>query len=85
MYSYGGPNHAFPKEFGNYERLDMSGCTGPLYEFPVKAGAIYSNYADSCRPGENRVIMNACGELCAVVTHRGAATPNGFVLCTVYH
>lgn len=83
MYSYGGIKYNFPKEFGNYEQLNMYGCQGPFYEFPVRRGSLYGNDDNTCEPEEERVIVNDCGDVCAVITHKGAPG-NGFVSCLVH-
>lgn len=76
----------YPKVFNNYEQINMNGCTGQLYEFPVlAAGDVYGNTND-WDPGAERVIIDCQGNLCAVITHIGApAYPtNSFVACA-YH
>ena len=86
MYSYGGEYYSFPKEFWNRENIDMNGCGGgpPWYEFPVRHGARYGDDDNTCSPEGERVIINSCGELCAVITHKYAPTRNGFVPCIVH-
>ena len=79
MYSNGG----FPKSFGNYEgNINTNGCRGPLYEYPVVSHGTFGQDGSWAR-GKDRVIFNACGQLCAVVTHVGALG-NSFRNC-VYH
>ena len=77
----------YPKEFYNNERINMNGCTGDLWEFPVlAAGDVYGN-TNNWSPGMDRVIIDCQGNLCAVVTHTGAPVwpPNGFVPCSYYY
>lgn len=80
MYSY----NNFPKQFYNRENLNMHGCTGPLYEFPLIMGGLYGNDDLSWDPLAERVIIDCSGNLCAVITHKGARGRNGFVECN-YH
>ncbi|KZS93715.1 ustilago Sphaerogena ribonuclease U2 complexed with adenosine 2'-Monophosphate [Sistotremastrum niveocremeum HHB9708] len=56
---------------------------GPWYEFPlVPGGAIYkSTSSHYVSPGTDRVIFTGSGTYCAVVTHTGAASYDGFVAC----
>ncbi|KAI0690272.1 Ribonuclease/ribotoxin [Cytidiella melzeri] len=56
---------------------------GPWYEFPlVPGGSIYtSSSSDYVSPGTDRVIFTESGTYCAVVTHTGAASYDGFVAC----
>ncbi|THH30552.1 hypothetical protein EUX98_g3637 [Antrodiella citrinella] len=56
---------------------------GPWYEFPIMPnGEIYtSTSSDYQSPGTDRVIFTSSGTYCAVVTHTGAASYDGFVAC----
>ena len=52
---------------------------GPLIEFPVFSDGVYGNTGHRSEVETEKVIVTPCGELCAVVTHKGARRPNGFV------
>ncbi|KAF7978717.1 hypothetical protein HWV62_45001 [Athelia sp. TMB] len=56
---------------------------GPWYEYPlVPGGAIYLSPSDNYQsPGTDRVIFTELGTYCAVVTHTGASSYDGFVAC----
>ncbi|KIP04074.1 hypothetical protein PHLGIDRAFT_76528 [Phlebiopsis gigantea 11061_1 CR5-6] len=74
--------HQYYDEASEDITLYCSG-SGPWYEFPIMPnGKIYdstsSNYVS---PGTDRVIFTASGTYCAVVTHTGAASYDGFVAC----
>lgn len=74
--------HQYYDEASEDITLYCSG-SGPWYEFPILPnGKIYdstsSNYVS---PGTDRVIFTASGTYCAVVTHTGAASYDGFVAC----
>ncbi|KAI0796452.1 Ribonuclease/ribotoxin [Irpex lacteus] len=74
--------HQYYDEASENIKLYCSG-SGPWYEFPLlPSGAIYtsseSNYQS---PGTDRVIFTKSGTYCAVVTHTGAASYDGFVAC----
>ncbi|KAK0510307.1 hypothetical protein JMJ35_007701 [Cladonia borealis] len=74
----------YPKPFNNYENINMNGCTGQLYEFPVfEGGAVYGNTND-WNPGADSVIIDCQGNICAVITHTGAPAYNSFVPYTYY-
>ncbi|KAF4573406.1 hypothetical protein AB1N83_007739 [Pleurotus pulmonarius] len=72
----------FPHYFGNGEKLAFpAGCSKPdLFEFPlIHGGTLFNNTSDS---GTDRVVYNEkTGAFCGCMTHTGASTPNGFVLC----
>lgn len=68
----------------NKEKIDMNGCQGPFWEFPVRQGSRYGDDDNTCNPEAERVIVNSCGELCAVITHKYAPERNWFVPC-IYH
>ncbi|KAF7436301.1 hypothetical protein PC9H_003130 [Pleurotus ostreatus] len=71
----------FPHYFGNAELLAFpTGCKKPdLLEFPILHDhTLFSNTSDQ---GADRVVYNKKGDFCGCMTHTGAATPNGFVLC----
>ncbi|TCD68871.1 hypothetical protein EIP91_009586 [Steccherinum ochraceum] len=56
---------------------------GPWYEFPIMpTGKIYTSTSSNYQsPGTDRVIFTSSGTYCAVVTHTGAASEDGFVAC----
>ncbi|KAK7049891.1 hypothetical protein VNI00_005321 [Paramarasmius palmivorus] len=68
--------NGYPHQFRNDEGFSLS-CSSPFFEFPLKKGSVYSGGS----PGADRVIYNSGGSVCACVTHNGAPTTNGFVLC----
>jgi hypothetical protein len=55
----------------------------PSTKFPLMPdGSIYDSTPDNyVSPGTDRVIFMDEGSYCAVVTHTGAATRDGFVAC----
>ena len=83
--SYVSGTRSYPGRFSNYENIDMNGCVEPFFEFPIIQGSRFGDREkDSCEQGGERVIVNGCGETCAVVTHKGARNRNDFVPC-IYH
>lgn len=81
----------YPKDFKNIEELNLQGCPGPQWEYPLFSGGTFGdpNYSpplENGNPrgadaGDDRAIFDCAGRLCAVVTHRGM--PKGkFQLCT---
>jgi len=74
--------HQYYDEPSEHITLWCSG-SGPWYEFPlVPGGAIYTSPPnDYHSPGTDRVVFTGSGTYCAVVTHTGAATYDGFVAC----
>ncbi|KLO18305.1 ustilago Sphaerogena ribonuclease U2 complexed with adenosine 2'-Monophosphate [Schizopora paradoxa] len=74
--------HQYYSESSEHITLYCSG-DGPWYEFPlVPGGAIYtSSNSDYQSPGTDRVVFTESGTYCAVVTHTGAASYDGFVAC----
>lgn len=84
----------YPKDFKNAEGLNLQGCPGPQWEYPLFSGGTWgdTNFTPA-DPDPNkkywkadaradRVIFDCAGRLCAVVTHRGMADPMKFQLCT---
>ncbi|KZV93953.1 Ribonuclease/ribotoxin [Exidia glandulosa HHB12029] len=57
--------------------------SGPWYEFPIMPnGTIYtSTPSHYVSPGTDRVVFTGSGAYCAVVTHTGASSSDGFVAC----
>ncbi|TDL19072.1 Ribonuclease/ribotoxin [Rickenella mellea] len=74
--------HQYFDEPSENIKLYCSG-NGPWYEFPlVPGGTIYTSPPNQYHsPGTDRVIFTQSGTYCAVVTHTGAATYDGFVAC----
>ncbi|KAI5117933.1 hypothetical protein M0805_009441 [Coniferiporia weirii] len=74
--------HQYYDEASEDITLYCSG-NGPWYEFPIMPdGSIYtSSSSNYVSPGTDRVIFTASGTYCAVVTHTGAASYDGFVAC----
>jgi len=73
----------YPHRFYDDEGLKMY-CSGSTwYEWPILANhQIYSSPpGDYHSPGADRVVFNSAGTYCAVITHTGAGTQNGFVAC----
>ncbi|KAJ7080205.1 guanyl-specific ribonuclease C2 [Mycena belliarum] len=69
---------SYPHQFFDDEGLKLF-CSGSSWlEYPILAGGkAYSGGS----PGADRVIFNTAGTYCAVVTHTGASSENGFVSC----
>ena len=72
-YSY----NIYPHEFYNREGLDMHGCTGQLWQFPLFDDWLFGDKYPQDRGlqnfrGVDRLVIDECGHLCAIVTHRGA-------------
>ncbi|KAK7038382.1 Ribonuclease/ribotoxin [Favolaschia claudopus] len=70
---------SYPHTFRNDEGLSMwcSGSTS-FMEYPIlSGGATYTGGS----PGADRVVFNTAGTYCAVITHTGASSTNGFVSC----
>ncbi|KAI0337974.1 Ribonuclease/ribotoxin [Trametopsis cervina] len=74
--------HQYYDEPSEHITLYCSG-SGPWYEFPLMPdGSIYTSTSSHyVSPGTDRVIFTASGTYCAVVTHTGAASEDGFVAC----
>ncbi|KAH8110878.1 ustilago Sphaerogena ribonuclease U2 complexed with adenosine 2'-Monophosphate [Phellopilus nigrolimitatus] len=74
--------HQYYDEKSENITLYCSG-SGPWYEFPIMPdGSIYtSSSSNYVSPGTDRVIFTESGTYCAVVTHTGAASHDGFVAC----
>ncbi|KAK0194448.1 guanyl-specific ribonuclease C2 [Armillaria mellea] len=74
------PINNYPHRYNNYEGLTMR-CTGNVYyEFPIRPSGSYTGGS----PGADRVVFDNSGTYCAVMTHTGASTTNGFVACKGY-
>ncbi|KAK1832036.1 Ribonuclease/ribotoxin [Podospora conica] len=73
-------NNNYPHQFNNREALVFA-ASGPYQEFPVIAGgAVYAGRS----PGADRIVFKPGSSRCEYVgsmTHTGAPTNNGFVLC----
>ncbi|KAL2261656.1 hypothetical protein VTK26DRAFT_3671 [Humicola hyalothermophila] len=70
----------YPHRFNNREGLELA-TDGPYQEFPILPSGVYTGRA----PGPDRVVFdpdyrNDC-VYAGAMTHTGAATTNGFVLC----
>ncbi|KAL5521038.1 hypothetical protein ACEPAG_8960 [Sanghuangporus baumii] len=74
--------HQYYDEPSEHIQLWCSG-NGPWYEFPIMPdGSIYTSTSSHyVSPGTDRVIFTESGTYCAVVTHTGAASYDGFVAC----
>ncbi|KAJ7765978.1 guanyl-specific ribonuclease C2 [Mycena olivaceomarginata] len=69
---------SYPHTFRNDEGLRLF-CSGSSFlEYPILSGG--AAYAGGS-PGADRVVFNTAGTYCAVITHTGAASTNGFVFC----
>ncbi|KAK0223897.1 guanyl-specific ribonuclease C2 [Armillaria fumosa] len=74
------PINNYPHRYYNREGLTMR-CAGKVYnEFPILPSGLYTGAS----PGADRVVFDNSGTYCAVMTHTGASTPNGFVACKGY-
>ncbi|KAH8832413.1 guanyl-specific ribonuclease C2 [Flagelloscypha sp. PMI_526] len=71
-------SNSYPHTFRNDEGLSMW-CSGEsaYNEWPILKSGTYSGGS----PGADRVIFSDNGIYCAVVTHTGASSTNGFVSC----
>ncbi|EKM53271.1 uncharacterized protein PHACADRAFT_259503 [Phanerochaete carnosa HHB-10118-sp] len=74
--------HQYYDESSENISLWCSG-NGPWYEFPIMPnGEIYtSSSSNYVSPGTDRVVFTSDGTYCAVVTHTGASSYDGFVAC----
>ncbi|KAL5483573.1 hypothetical protein ACEPAI_8805 [Sanghuangporus weigelae] len=74
--------HQYYDEPSEHIQLWCSG-NGPWYEFPIMPdGSIYTSTSSHyVSPGTDRVVFTESGTYCAVVTHTGAASYDGFVAC----
>ncbi|KAJ6462456.1 guanyl-specific ribonuclease C2 [Mycena sanguinolenta] len=71
---------SYPHQFFDDEGLELF-CSGSTWmEYPILAGG--KTYTGGS-PGADRVIFNTAGTYCAVVTHTGASSEDGFVSCRV--
>ncbi|PAV18076.1 Ribonuclease ribotoxin [Pyrrhoderma noxium] len=76
----------YPHQYYDYadEHITLY-CSGdgPWYEFPIMPdGSIYYSTSNNyVSPGTDRVVFTESGTYCAVVTHTGASSTNGFVAC----
>ncbi|KAJ6537733.1 guanyl-specific ribonuclease C2 [Mycena capillaripes] len=69
---------SYPHQFFDDEGLELF-CSGSSWlEYPILSGG--RTYTGGS-PGADRVIFNTAGTYCAVVTHTGASSTNGFVSC----
>ncbi|EIN12043.1 guanyl-specific ribonuclease T1 precursor [Punctularia strigosozonata HHB-11173 SS5] len=67
----------YPHTFRNDEGLKLY-CSGSSWEeFPILTSGVYTGGS----PGADRVIFDTSGTYCAVATHTGASSTNGFVSC----
>ena len=77
----------YPKRFWNREGINMLEYRGELWEYPLKSlqsgDATLYGFGTTDK-GPDRVIIDNCGWLCAVVTHTGAKYPLDSVECS-YH
>ncbi|KAF7327098.1 Guanyl-specific ribonuclease C2 [Mycena kentingensis (nom. inval.)] len=69
---------SYPHAFRNDEGLRLFCSGNAWFEWPILTGG--TTYSGGS-PGADRVIFNTAGTYCAVVTHTGAPTTNGFVSC----
>ncbi|EMD34466.1 hypothetical protein CERSUDRAFT_97719 [Gelatoporia subvermispora B] len=69
----------FPHKYNRGDGLTLSGCTGQLYEYPLIKGN--SAFGAGDKVGPDRVLFDQTGVYCASITHTGAPTTNGFLLC----
>ncbi|KAJ7697668.1 guanyl-specific ribonuclease C2 [Mycena rosella] len=68
---------SYPHQFFDDEGLELF-CSGSSWlEYPILTNAAYNGGS----PGADRVIFNTAGTYCAVVTHTGASSEDGFVSC----
>ncbi|KAJ7760640.1 guanyl-specific ribonuclease C2 [Mycena maculata] len=69
---------SYPHQFFDDEKLDLF-CSGSTWlEYPILPGSkAYSGGS----PGADRLVFNTGGTYCAVITHTGASSENGFVSC----
>ncbi|KAK7038378.1 guanyl-specific ribonuclease C2 [Favolaschia claudopus] len=69
---------SYPHQFFDDEGLSLF-CSGNSWlEYPILSGG--RTYTGGS-PGADRVVFNTGGTYCAVVTHTGASSENGFVSC----
>ncbi|KAF7341168.1 Guanyl-specific ribonuclease C2 [Mycena venus] len=69
---------SYPHQFFDDEGLDLF-CSGSTWlEYPILPGG--KAYAGGS-PGADRVVFNTAGTYCAVITHTGASSEDGFVSC----
>ncbi|KAK0469096.1 guanyl-specific ribonuclease C2 [Desarmillaria tabescens] len=74
------PINNYPHRYRNYEGLTMR-CAGTVFnEYPILTSGLYNGGS----PGADRVVFDNAGNYCAVMTHTGAPTTNGFVTCRGY-
>ncbi|KAF2171460.1 hypothetical protein M409DRAFT_50896 [Zasmidium cellare ATCC 36951] len=81
--SGGGSN--YPHVFNNKEQLSFPACSGlTLYEFPLEPENQVFTTGDAA--GADRVVYATTGPnqftYCGAMTHTGAPTRSGFVLCS---
>ncbi|KAJ7042069.1 guanyl-specific ribonuclease C2 [Mycena alexandri] len=69
---------SYPHQFFDDEGLELF-CSGSTWEeYPILPGG--QAYAGGS-PGADRVVFNTAGTYCAVITHTGASSEDGFVSC----
>ncbi|KAF7317345.1 Guanyl-specific ribonuclease C2 [Mycena chlorophos] len=68
---------SYPHQFYDDENLKLYCSGSKWYEWPILTSGTYSGGS----PGADRVIFNTDGTYCAVVTHTGASSYDGFVSC----
>ncbi|KAJ7919659.1 guanyl-specific ribonuclease C2 [Mycena leptocephala] len=69
---------SYPHQFRDDEGLQLF-CSGSSWlEYPILSGG--KTYTGGS-PGADRVVFNTAGTYCAVITHTGASSTNGFVAC----
>ncbi|EMD34467.1 hypothetical protein CERSUDRAFT_97720 [Gelatoporia subvermispora B] len=70
----------YPHTYNDRDGLNLARtCPGQLWEFPLVKGD--QPFKAGEKAGPNRVVFSQTGDYCASITHTGASTPNGFVLC----
>jgi len=73
----------YPHQYYDDEGLPMYCSGNTWYEYPILADhEIYTSPPNDYQsPGADRVVFTSAGTYCAVITHTGAKTYDGFVAC----
>ncbi|KAJ7157925.1 guanyl-specific ribonuclease C2 [Mycena crocata] len=70
-------SNSYPHQFFDDEGLELFCSGNSLLEYPILTSGLHNGGS----PGADRVVFNTAGTYCAVVTHTGASSENGFVSC----
>ncbi|KAK4211227.1 hypothetical protein QBC37DRAFT_376268 [Rhypophila decipiens] len=73
----GNDPESYPHQYNNNENFEFP-TPAPWYEFPIMS--TYTLYKGG-NPGPDRIIFDNDGQLEALLTHSGASTEDGFVMC----